>query len=71
VTAVLYANPPLTLIFAWLMFDEPMPISILMGLAWNSAECHMRVLAIKQHGQRGARRLPAELQALAARIGRN
>jgi hypothetical protein len=33
VTAVLYAKPHLTLIFAWLMFDGPMSISILMGLA--------------------------------------
>lgn len=32
VTAVLYASPPLTLVWAWLMFDEPMSISIMMGL---------------------------------------
>jgi drug/metabolite transporter (DMT)-like permease len=32
VTAVLYASPPLTLVWAWLMFDEPMSISILLGL---------------------------------------
>ena len=33
VTSVLYASPPLTLIWAWLMFDEPMTVSILVGLA--------------------------------------
>ena len=32
VTAVLYASPPLTLVWAWLMFDEPMSLSILLGL---------------------------------------
>ena len=32
VTAVLYASPPLTLVWAWLMFDEPRSISILLGL---------------------------------------
>ncbi len=32
VTAVLYASPPLTLVWAWLVFDEPMSLSILVGL---------------------------------------
>lgn len=32
VTAVLYASPPLTLVWAWLMFDEPMSFSIWAGL---------------------------------------
>jgi drug/metabolite transporter (DMT)-like permease len=32
VTAILYASPPLTLVWAWAMFDEPMSISILLGL---------------------------------------
>ncbi|MFM6990658.1 MAG: DMT family transporter [Rhodoferax sp.] len=32
VTAVLYASPPLTLVWAWLVFDEPMNGSIIAGL---------------------------------------
>lgn len=32
VTAVLYTSPPLTLVWAWLMFDEPLSMSILLGL---------------------------------------
>jgi drug/metabolite transporter (DMT)-like permease len=32
VTAVLYASPPLTMVWAWLMFDEPMTLSIVLGL---------------------------------------
>lgn len=32
VTAVLYASPPLTLVWAWMMFNEPMSMRILAGL---------------------------------------
>lgn len=31
-TAVLYASPLLTLVWAWMMFDEPLSISIVVGL---------------------------------------
>lgn len=37
VTAVLYASPPLTLVWAWLMFNEPLSVSILTGLAISIA----------------------------------
>lgn len=32
VTAVLYASPPLTLVWAWLMFDDPLSLGIVLGL---------------------------------------
>ena len=33
VTAILYLSPPVTMIWAWLMFDEPLSWSMAAGLA--------------------------------------
>lgn len=32
VTAILYVSPPVTMIWAWLMFGEPLPVSMAVGL---------------------------------------
>ena len=37
VTAVLYTSPPLTLVWAWLVFGEPMSVGIVLGLVVSLA----------------------------------
>jgi drug/metabolite transporter (DMT)-like permease len=37
VTAILYLSPPVTMIWAWLMFGEPMSVGLFLGLAISLA----------------------------------